>query len=65
VSFREVVLGFFELFLLIGSFSHLEYFIYETLESVIVPGLMLSLRCKMQMRSKKPSNSPSLGRYSL
>jgi hypothetical protein len=43
VSFEEVILGFFRLFLLIGSFGCLEYFIYETLELVVVSGLMLSL----------------------
>jgi hypothetical protein len=43
VSFEEVVLGFFRLFLLIGPFGCLEYFIYETLELVVVSGLVLSL----------------------
>jgi hypothetical protein len=43
VSFRKVDLGLFGLFLLISPFSHLEYFIYETLESVAVLGLVLSL----------------------
>jgi hypothetical protein len=46
VSFGEVTLRFFGLFLLIDPFGHLEYFIYETLESVKVPGLVLSLRVK-------------------
>jgi hypothetical protein len=43
VSFREVTLRFFDLFLLIDPFGHLEYFIGETLESVVVLGLVLSL----------------------
>jgi hypothetical protein len=43
VSFREVTLGFFRLFLLIVPFGRLEHLIYETLESVVVPGLVLSL----------------------
>jgi hypothetical protein len=41
--FGEVTLGFFRLFLLIAPFGHLEYFIYETLESVAVLGLVHSL----------------------
>jgi hypothetical protein len=43
VSFREVALRFFRLFLLIGPFGHLEYFICETLETVVVLGLVPSL----------------------
>jgi hypothetical protein len=43
VSFREVALGFFGLFLLISPFGRVEYFIYETLETVAVLGLVLSL----------------------
>jgi hypothetical protein len=43
MSFGEVTLGFFGLFLLIGPFTCLEHLICETLESVIVQGLMLSL----------------------
>jgi hypothetical protein len=43
VIFGEVALRFFGLFLLIGPFGRLEYFIYETLESVTVLSLMLSL----------------------
>jgi hypothetical protein len=43
VSFEDVALGFFELFLLIGPFDHFEYFICETLESIAVLGLVLSL----------------------
>jgi hypothetical protein len=43
VSFREVTLRFFGLFLLIAPFGRLEYFICETLESVAVLGLVLSL----------------------
>jgi hypothetical protein len=43
VSFGEVALRFFRLILLIGPFACLEYFIYETLESVTILGLVLSL----------------------
>jgi hypothetical protein len=43
MSFGEVGLRFFGLFLLIGPFGHLEDFICETLESVAVLGLVLSL----------------------
>jgi hypothetical protein len=43
MSFGEVALGFFGLFLLISQFGHLEHLICETLESVIVPSLVLSL----------------------
>jgi hypothetical protein len=43
VSFREVALWFFRLFLLIAPVGHLEYFICETLESVAVPDLVLSM----------------------
>jgi hypothetical protein len=43
VIFGEVALRFFRLFLLSGPFGRLEYFIYETLESVTVLSLMLSL----------------------
>jgi hypothetical protein len=43
VSFGEVALRFFKLFLLIGPFGRLEYFICETLESIAVPGLVFSL----------------------
>jgi hypothetical protein len=43
MSFGEVVLGLFGLFLLIDPFGRLEHLICETLESVTVPGLMLSL----------------------
>jgi hypothetical protein len=43
VSFGEVALRFFGLFPLIGPFGHLEYFNCETLESVAVLGLVLSL----------------------
>jgi hypothetical protein len=39
----EVVLWFFKFFLLISPFGRLEHLIYETLESVAVPGLVLSL----------------------
>jgi hypothetical protein len=43
VSFGEVTLRLFGLFLLIAPLCHLEYFIYKTLESVAVLGLVLSL----------------------
>jgi hypothetical protein len=43
VSFGEVALMFFRLFLLTGPFGRLEYFIYKTLESVTVSGLVLFL----------------------
>jgi hypothetical protein len=43
LSFREVVLWFFRLLLLIGLFCRLERLICETLESVVVPNLVLSL----------------------
>jgi hypothetical protein len=43
MSFGEVALWFIALFLLIALFGHLENLIYETLESVIVPSLVLSL----------------------
>jgi hypothetical protein len=43
MSFGKVTLGLFRLFLLIGPFSRLEYFICKTLESVAVPGLVLFL----------------------
>jgi hypothetical protein len=43
VSFGEVALRFCKLFLLIGPFGRLEYFICETLESVAVLGLVLSI----------------------
>jgi hypothetical protein len=42
LSFREVSLRFFRLFLLIGAFGCHEYLICETLESVRVSGLVLS-----------------------
>jgi hypothetical protein len=43
MSFGEVALGFFGLFLLIDPFGRLEHLIYETLESVAVSSLVLSL----------------------
>jgi hypothetical protein len=46
LSFREVTLRFFMLFLMIGLFGRLEYFICKTLELVIVLGLVLSLGVK-------------------
>jgi hypothetical protein len=62
MSLGDVTLGILRLLLLIG---YLENLIYKTLELVTVSGLVLFLRWKMQMRSRKPSNSPVLGRYSL
>jgi hypothetical protein len=47
VSFGEVALRFFRLFLLIIPLGRLEYFICETLESVTVLDLVLSLGWKM------------------
>jgi hypothetical protein len=46
MSFGEVALGFLGLFLLIGPFGRLEHLTYETLESVIVLGLVLTLGWK-------------------
>jgi hypothetical protein len=46
VSFGVVALGILGLLLLIGHLGHLENLIYETLESVIVSGLVLSLGVK-------------------
>jgi hypothetical protein len=43
VSFGEVTLGLFAIFLLIGPFGRHEHFICETLESIAVLGLVLSL----------------------
>jgi hypothetical protein len=44
MSFVEVTIRLFGLLLLIGLFGHLEQIIHETLESVVVSGLVLSLR---------------------
>jgi hypothetical protein len=46
VSFSKVALRFFGLFLLIGPFGCLEYFIYKIFEPVAVLGLVLSLGMK-------------------
>jgi hypothetical protein len=43
VSFREVALGFFKLFLLIAPFGRLEHLICKILESIAVPGLVFFL----------------------
>jgi hypothetical protein len=43
VSFGDVTLNFFRLFILISTFDRLEYFICETLVSIAVSGLKLSL----------------------
>jgi hypothetical protein len=43
MSFGEVTLGLFGLFLLIGPFGRLEHLMCETLESVVASGLVLSL----------------------
>jgi hypothetical protein len=43
VSFGEITHRFFGLFLLISPFGRLEFFICETLESVTVLSLVLSL----------------------
>jgi hypothetical protein len=42
MSFEEVILWLFGLFLLIGLFGHLENLFCETLELIIVLGLVLS-----------------------
>jgi hypothetical protein len=44
MSLGEVALGFFRLFLLIGPLGCLEHLICETIESVTISGLVLSLR---------------------
>jgi hypothetical protein len=46
MSFGEVTPGLLGLFLLKGPFGRLELLICESLESVIVPGLVLSLGVK-------------------
>jgi hypothetical protein len=46
MSFGEITLGIFGLFLLIGPFGRPEHLIYKTLESVIVSCLVLSLGVK-------------------
>jgi hypothetical protein len=46
MTFGEVTIWFFGLFLLIGPFGHLEHLICETLESIVVLGLVLSLGVK-------------------
>jgi hypothetical protein len=43
MSFGEVALLFFGLFLLISLFGLLEHLIYKILKSIVVPGLVLSL----------------------
>jgi hypothetical protein len=43
VSFGEVALWFFGLCLLIGLLGHLKHLIGETLESIVVQGLVLFL----------------------
>jgi hypothetical protein len=43
MSFGEVALLFFGLFLLISLFGLLEHLIYKILELIVVPGLVLSL----------------------
>jgi hypothetical protein len=65
MSFEEVALVLWGLFLLIVPFGRLEHLICKILESIAVSGLVLSLGVKIQMQSRKPSNSPSLGRYFL
>jgi hypothetical protein len=62
---QDVALLIFGLLLFIGLLGHLEHIICETLEPIAIMGLVLSLGWKMQIRSRKPSNSPGLGRYSL
>jgi predicted benzoate:H+ symporter BenE len=43
MSFVEVALALFRLFLLIGPFGRLEHLICESLESVTMSGIVLSL----------------------
>jgi hypothetical protein len=43
MSFEEVALWFFGLLLLIDLFGHLEHLIFETLELIAIPGLVLPL----------------------
>jgi hypothetical protein len=61
VSFGIVALTFFRLFLLIGPFGRLEYFIRETLESVVVSGLVLSLGVKNANAIQEAFKLPQLG----
>jgi hypothetical protein len=47
MSFEEVALVFWGLFLLIGPFGRLEHLICKILESIAVSGLVLSLGVKI------------------
>jgi hypothetical protein len=61
MSFGEVTLRFFGLFLLIGPFGRLEYFIYEILESLVVLGLVLFLGVENADVIQEDSKFPPLG----
>jgi hypothetical protein len=61
VSFGEVTLRFFGLFLLIGPFGHLKYFICETLESVVVSVLVLFLGVENADAIQEAFKIPRLG----
>jgi hypothetical protein len=52
---------FFGLFILIGPFGHLEYFICETLESIAILGLVLSLGVKNADAIQEVFKFPRLG----
>jgi hypothetical protein len=61
MSFGEVTLRFFGLFLLIGPFGRLEYFICEILESLVVLGLVLFLGVENADAIQEDSKFPPLG----
>jgi hypothetical protein len=65
MSFREVALEFFGLFLLIGPFGRLEHPICKILESVAVSGLLLSLGVKNADAILKAFNFTRLGQVLL
>jgi hypothetical protein len=61
VSFGKVTIRFFRLFLSIGPFGRLEYFICETLESVTVLGLVLSLGVENEDAIQEGFKFPQFG----
>jgi hypothetical protein len=61
MSFGEVTLRFFGLFLLIDPFGRLEYFICEILESLAVLGLVLFLGVENADAIQEDSKFPPLG----
>jgi hypothetical protein len=65
MSFGVVALGLFGFFLLISPFGCLEHLIYETLASVVVWGLVLSLGLENTDAIQEAFKFTSLGRYSL